>query len=447
MSSPAIRTTIAALLLGSTAAQAIPPAYIDIQLQARSNLIVNDDGWNLPPGSSMNSNSPDINDSGDVAFSVGVVPIDGDLSRSGAGIWLGGHGSGGIVVRHDPPAGDPEAFVIIADKPTLNASRQIAYYTSLDGGTYVLRRYDPATSSSSPVSLLPLTPSSIANPWIAADGAIGFKGRFGSGYGFAARDGAVSTLYAVDNLVDAGSAYSYVFSPAMNAVKKIAGKVSTDAGFTRNEIRLFSADGGSVRVVADQLSDATSPYSAFDNSLAVNASGAVAVVARLAAGNVRVLMRFDPSGGGYVGTEIARVEASGTIRDIEFFAPALNDSGLVAFRGRDANGQAIYVGDGNGLRRVAGKADIVPTDLGTGQIGQHIDNPTSWPIFSGAPAINANGDVAFIAALHPQGDTQVEWGSGVFVAYAGGDALFADGFDGGPSVSDGGWKGGDSVLH
>lgn len=422
---------LSAMALGGSIAGAPPPQYAGMQLQARSNLIVNDNGWNLPPGSSMNSNSPDINDHGDVAFSVGVVPIDGNLSRSGAGIWLGGNGSGGIVARHDPPAGDPDAAVLIGDRPSINTSRQVAYYTSLDGGTYVLRRYNPATSSSSPISLLPLTPSSIANPWLAADGAIGFKGRFGSGSGFARAGSGSPMLYVVDNVVDGGSPYTFLFSPSMNASKQIAGKVSTDAGFAQNEIRLFDTDGSSARIVANAAIDAASPYSGFDNSLAVNAHGAVAVVARLAAGNIRVLMRFDPTGGGgYAGTEIARVEAAGTIRDIEFFAPAINDSGLVVFRGKDANGQAIYAGDGDGLRRVAGKGDAVLTDLGNGQIGQHIDNPSSWPIFSGAPALNSRGDVAFIAGLHPQGNTQVEWGSGVIVAHAAGDGIFTDGFDG-----------------
>ena len=54
------------------------------------------------------------------------------------------------------------------------------------------------------------------------------------------------------------------------------------------------------------------------------------------------------------------------------------------------------------------------TDLGAAQIGQH----DTSPVFSGHPTINADGDVAFVAGLHPEGDSQSEWGSGVFVAYA-----------------------------
>ena len=44
----------------------------------------------------------------------------------------------------------------------------------------------------------------------------------------------------------------------------------------------------------------------------------------------------------------------------------------------------------------------------------------------------ARGDIAFVAGVYPQGDNSVEWGSGVFVAYATPtvkDLIFADGFD------------------
>ena len=45
------------LLLGSSAtvAGAAVPTWPVIELQARTNLLVNDNGWNLPPGSSFNS--------------------------------------------------------------------------------------------------------------------------------------------------------------------------------------------------------------------------------------------------------------------------------------------------------------------------------------------------------------------------------------------------------
>ena len=419
--------TLAALLCASVAHAAVPD-YPVIELQARSNLIVNDNGWNVPPGTSFNSITAAINDDEQVAFTAGVVPIGGDLLRTGAGLWLGGHGAGGFVAIHETGSSDPEATMIISDRPSINAGGDVAYYTSVDGGTYTLRRYDAVAGASAPVSMLPLTPSSLANPDITDAGTIGFKGRMGFGYGIAAVIGGTGTLYAVDTDVDAGSPYAYIFSPATDASGRIAVKVST-SDYDHNEIRLFDAGGGSERVVADVASDPASPFATFDNGLGLSDGGTVAVVVKLADGNARAVYRFTPVAGGYEATEIARVDAAGTIRAIDSFAPDVNDDGLVVFRASDVDGQAVYAGDGTSLVRIAGNGDVVATDQGAGQLGQH----DASPVFSGAPTVNDQGDVAFVAGLHPQGDNQVEWGSGVFVAYADGaapdDTVFADGFE------------------
>lgn len=407
--------------------------YVETELQARSNLLVNDEGWNVPPGTSFNSISANLNDSAQVTFTAGLVPIDGDLSRTGAGIWLGGHGEGQFVAIHEPTSGDPDTAMIISDRPGINLHGWLSYYTSEDGGPYTLRRYNPVTGASNPVSLLPITPSSIANPDIGSDRSIGFKGRFGLGYGIALADVSpdAGVLYAVDTNVDAASPYSYVYSPASNDAHRIAVKVSTTSDYSKNEIRIFRGMNDSDLVVADVATDASSPFYRFDNGLALSNLGAVAVVVGLVDGNTRAVYRFDPGPGGYTATEIARVESTGTVREIDSFAPAINENGLVVFRGSDADGQAIFAGDGETLVRVAGKGDLVDTDLGAGQIGQH----DTSPVFSGAPAVNNHGDIAFVAGLHPEGDNQQEWGSGVFVAYAErpegepDDIIFRDGFD------------------
>ena len=155
---------------------------------------------------------------------------------------------------------------------------------------------------------------------------------------------------------------------------------------------------------------------------------------KLAEGNVRAVYRFDPDGSeGFTATEIARVGGPGPITELPSFAPAINAAGLVAFRARDAGGDAIYLGDGETLLRVVGNGDVVGTDLGVAQLGQNV---ASSPVFSGKPAINAHGDIAFVAGVHPQGNDQVEWGSGVFVAYATpkvDDLVFADGFEATPA--------------
>ncbi|MEO8010161.1 MAG: hypothetical protein ABI650_00810, partial [Dokdonella sp.] len=168
--------------------------------------------------------------------------------------------------------------------------------------------------------------------------------------------------------------------------------------------------------------DPASPYTRFDNGLAVNANGTVAVIGVRALDNRRVVVRSD----GMITTEIAVVDPSGIIRELDFFAPSINAAGLVAFRARDAAGQAIYVGDGSALLRVVGQSTAVDTDLGAAQVGQN----DASPIFAGKPDINDRGDIAFVATLHPTGNNQIEWGSGVFVAHANDDTIFSDGFDG-----------------
>ena len=422
--------------LFATAAVAGVPAYETVELQARSNLIVNDNGWNVPPGTSFNSISAVVNDARQVAFTAGVVPIDGNLSDIGAGLWVGGHATGGFVAIHDA-GDDPKATMIISDRPSINAHGHVAYYTSPDGGTYVLRKYDPLAGGSDVVSLLPLAPSSLANPRLADDGAIGVRGGFSGAYAFVrAVPAAPAELIAFDGNYASGSPYAYLYSPDTNNARQMASKAST-SDFDHNEIRLFDGLDDSRLLVADTATDVASPYSRFDNGLGLNDHGAIAVALSLADGNVRAVYRFTPVGDGVEAVEVARVDPAGPVRAIDSFAPDINNDGLVVFRGQDPDGQAIFVGDGKTLVRVIGKGDVVDTDQGPGQVGQHIDNPSSWPIFSGSPTINNLGDVALVAALHPEGDAQVEWGTGVFVAYSVptvDDVIFADGFDAPPAL-------------
>lgn len=371
-----------------------------VELQARANLPVNDDGYNLPPGSSFNSISADISDADDVAFRVQLVPDDSGELRPG--VWLGGGGTGEIVYTGD-------ADQAIDNEASVNDDGDVAFTLSSANGNN-LYLYDSATDTGGAISTAPVIPNSYSNPDLNDSGEIGFQANFGSGRAYAAyRDGA-GVMYATDSGVTPGSPYSYFYTPSYNNAGQIAAKVATsDDQFTNVEIRLFAADGTSELLLANQATDPDSPYSRFDNSLALNDDGEIAVIATRAADNRRVVVRSD----GTTTTEIAEVDPDGTLRSLEFFAPAINNSGEVAFRATDEVGQAVYVADGSSLVRVIGQGDVVETDLGTGQIGQH----DTSPVFSGKPSINVDGDVAFVAGVHPEGDDQTEWGTGVFVAY------------------------------
>jgi len=414
-----LRSSMAfALMCGSlavTSASAGTAAYTQFELQARSNLPVNDAGYNLPPGSSFNSISAAINDAAAVSFPVQIVP---DQTSYHPGIWSGSHGVGALVYE-----GPSEAS--ISSDGTLNSSGAIVFTLGDTSGADGLYVYDPVDAAATRLNTSPVIPNYYGSPAINADGIVGYQAVFSSGRALASTGAGSSVFHASDSGIDPDSAYTYLYTPSFNDLRHIAAKVATSADQTSQvELRIFASDGSSQRILANQATDAQSPYSKFDNSLALNNADVIAVVATRASDNRRVVLRSD----GVDTIEIASVDPAGTIRDIEFFAPSINDAGLVVFRAKDAEGQAIYVGDGTRLVRVVGNGDVVATDLGSAQIGQDND---SDPIFSGRPAINNQGDIAFVAGLYPQGDNQTEWGSGVFVAYAAAnDAVFADGFDG-----------------
>lgn len=377
--------------------------YDTIELQARTNLLVNDEGFNLPPGSSFNSITPDINDQAQVAFRVQYTAADDDPTSGAPGIWFGGGGSGSIVHRGTESESVPNDV-------SLNEAGDIAF--TFGGGSVdnSLYRYDGASQTVNQVGTSPVLPSSYNNPAIDEAGDITFGGSFGSGRAWAGVVGSTGSYYVQDSTLDPDSPYGYLYTPRGNDAGQIAGKVGLVGDIaTSVEIRLFEADGTSNLLAASTAVDETSAYSRFDNSVGLSDNGRVAAIATREADGAKVVLLLDAES-----TREVAVAGEDGITSFDFFAPDVNDAGQVVFRAVDETGQAVYVADEDGVTRVAGKGDEVQTDNGLAQLGQH----DSSPVFGGAPRINNGGDVSFTAGVHPAGDNQVEWGSGVFVAYA-----------------------------
>lgn len=413
MSSARLACICLAALLHSASATAVLPDYAQFQLQARTNLIVNDDGFNLPPGSSFNSISAHIDDKARVSFPVQVVPVGGS---SAPGVWFGAAGAGSLLYTGPLDA-------LISSETHHNADGVIVYTLSDTGGADGIYRYDPVTQMATRLGTTPLFPNSYSNVRITAAGAIGYQANFSGGRGLASSNTGSSVLHAADRGLDPGSPWTFIYTPALNTQRLHFAKVASSPDFTTaTEIRRFDSNGASQQMVANQGTNAASSIRQFDNGLAVNDLGVIAFVASRASDQRRAVYRSD----GITLTELAVADPSGPITGIEFFRPAINNAGLVVFRATDAGGQALYLSDGVSLKRVIGRGDQLSTDLGAGQIGQ---NNAGDPVFSGAPSINADGDIAFIAALHPQGNNQIEWGTGVFIAYAELDVLFANSFE------------------
>jgi hypothetical protein len=380
--------------VGSVASIAQVPEWSPPQIQARSG---GPSPFNLPFGTAFTSGTPAIGADGQVAFRLITVGTTGV-----AGLWAGADGQGGVV--HQAPSADP----VITD-PGINALGQVVFdqydLFASDG----LHRFDPKSGLVS-VAVPPGGPLGVQNfgsPQINDAGMIGFRAGLSSGQAHVVFvNGDQHVLAGTPNVVP-GSPFTFLFTPSLDGQGRIASKAQRAAG--GNEIRIFAAGAPSVLIAADASASAGSPYSGFDNGVSLTDAGTVAFIASLVGGGRGVFLSD-----GIETIEIARV-GDGVVTEIEFFNPSANASGLVAFRGRDANGlRAIFVGDGTTLVRAIGDRSALPTDLGPGQISR----PDSAPVFGGNPRINARGDLAFNASVAPLGNSAASWGTGIFVMRA-----------------------------
>lgn len=418
MRHPLLPPALAVVLLAAPVLRAAElPADYTHQLQARTNLLVNDPGFNLPPGASFNSVSAHLNAARQVTFRVQVVPGTG-----AQGIWFGADGNGALVCFSED-----NADAILSD-PRINAAGLVVYRQAFGSAAgNGLQRCDPAAPPAVRLSSQ-LGTSDWGSPEIDDAAVIGYRAGFNGPQAWVSRDPAGTfAVHVADLAADPASPYDFLFSPTLDAARRMVGVVRRAAAGGQpqfSELRRFAADGSSELLARARAGDPESPIQAFDSTApASNVAGQVAFAASLVGGG-RAVFRADA--GGLV--EIARTGAGG-ITTVDFFGPAIDAAGRVVFRGRDSGGRALFVGNGQGLRRVIGQGDRVLTDLGMAQLGQ--DNPSS-ELFSGRPNVNPQGDIAYIAGLHPDGNSQVEWGTGVFVARVDADLLFRSGFESAP---------------
>src|SRR6478735_240665 len=174
-------TRYALMVLAVAAALAAPvhaqlPGYAPPKLQARTNLLVNDNGYNLPPGSSFNSISADIDDGGRVSFPVQVVP---NGASSSPGVWFGPGDGSGSVVFYGP------VDSLISSSLRIN-NDGLAVFTLFDTvGQDGIWRYDHATQQAARIGTSPVFPNSYGNPGINAAAQIGFQANFAGGRAYA----------------------------------------------------------------------------------------------------------------------------------------------------------------------------------------------------------------------------------------------------------------------
>lgn len=391
------------------------PSY-QFQLQARTNLLVNDNGYNLPPGASFNSISADINAAKQVAFRVQIVP-----GTDANGLWFGSAGKGSLRCFSENNAD------AVLSEPSLASNGQMVYKQSF-GTTNGVYRCDPANPPAIRLTTGPLGTTDWGAPELNDLGQIGYRAGFNGPQAWVSRgtDGSFA-IHLADLNADINSPYNFLFSPVFSSTRKqigVARRAAAGGNPEYTELLATSATGQVQILLRSRAGDPSSSVQSFDSTApAVNANEQIAIIVSLV-GGPRAVLRVNGDGSGV--TEIARVGAQG-LTTIDFFGAAIDDLGRVVFRGRDSLGRALFVSDGTTLLRVIGQGSLVETDLGLAQLGQ---NNSTDEIFSGRPNVNGTGDIAFVAALHPNGNNQVEWGSGVFVASIGqAEVLFRSGFE------------------
>lgn len=392
---------LATLCVSAATVQAAVPAYTQFDLQARANLLANPTGsFNVPHGSTFGSTTVSMNNLGEVASKISTVGSTGDQ-----GIFYGpGNGTGGVVAQQDDDAVGFLSDVNIGDTGRIIVSQGFSASGFSDGIYYRDRNQ--------PVGLTFLGSAfgtSASGYRVLPDNSVASRTSVGgvTGYRRFTPPSTVQT-YVTQNT----GAFSFLATAAPTDDGRIAGHVFNDTqpSTSNAQIRLFSSDGSSTLILSEGQSvpGMTGTISSFGNSISANANGWVAVTANVGGKNSVLASN---------GTEvrvIANVD-SPLVSVIDAFAPSINAAGLVAFRGREEDGDdAIFVGDGLGaLVRVIGEKDEVKVDLGIAQLGQET---ASSPTFSGGIVINNLNQVAFTAGVYPSGNNQIEWGTAIFVA-------------------------------
>ncbi len=384
------RATLAALAATTAFASAQTPTYSTHQIMASTGDIL----FNLPAGASISSVTPSINASGKVAFKF--------LAPNSTNIWFGGLATGQTIQTVDTSVD----FYLLSD-PDCNDDERVVWAQDGPGAPAVWSAV--ADGSAAMYATGPLGTAIYGSPSVNAVGQVGYRASFSTGRAWVTNDPAGDgvRVLAAEQSIQPGSNISYLYTPTMNDLREVAGKMSRSV-FAQEEIWILGRDPQLLIAQSNEL-DSDSPFDKFDNAVGFNNAGQVAFITTLVGGVRAIYLSSDY--GQY--TEIAR-EGVSDVSDIEFFHPVVNDDGLVAFRAFDGAGRrAVFVGDGASLTKAAveGAAIRGPNDEQL-FIGRFIDTS---PAFGGSPDINAHGDVVFNAQLHDTVDLR---GAAIIVAFA-----------------------------
>ncbi|UOF00003.1 hypothetical protein [Bdellovibrio reynosensis] len=375
------------------------PDYSQPELLARAHY---KSTYQLPPSSFLNNTSPVINNKGEVAFKV--MAVNGTTDQA---LWLKTqHDSAGKII-----------YVAASDKfvtdPGINDLGQVTYSPFNDGFSDGLFVFDSRTAKSEmKVSGPDNKISYFGFAQTFTDGTAVFRGLTSEGdRGFYEMTSSLSN-FAMEGKTSFGVAASYLFSPAMNEAKQWAFKVrhggNGEWGDDRpDRIYLLTpvANGHDVQIIAeDNKANAASPFSGFGNSLGLAKNGLVVFVGHDHQGKKSLIVYES----GQLTTVVS--EGKGGISELELFAPKINSYGVIAFRAKNEKGlRGIYIASKQGVKRLIGEGDSIPSDLGDA----NIISDRNFPGFAGNLDLNESNELVFACVLIDSAGKKI-WGDAVY---------------------------------
>lgn len=208
-----------------------------------------------------------------------------------------------------------------------------------------------------------------------------------------------SNTQSWENLLKEGQEQtSYIFVPQSKgqylASKRRLGKERQWGERRPDQIVRWKFPERTFEVIAQDVdAKSTSQFATFHNNLGLNSHGDVVFVAGMAdekKGKAVVLKTQSQ-------TFIIARESGDEISEIETFKPVINDQRVVVFRAKNSFGKrSLYAwAPKQGLKRIVGESDIVPSDVQTARI---LDS--DWgPGLAGSPWINNRNQFVFQAVL------------------------------------------------